>query len=436
MAAWASLANFASTGLGMLALIITVPMTLPYLGQERFGVWMTIASFAGMLSFMDLGVGNGLINRVAAARAAGDHSKLQVTIFHGLVVLALIGLAVAALLLPLSSLLPWSRLIKVTSPIATEEARKAVSIFVVLFAASIPIGGLQKIFQGLQSAWMVHLVKGLGSLLSVVLVYSLAREQAGSPELLLATYGVQTFIPLLLIAVVVKKRLVAMPAMNGAGWVSETRSLVHIGGLFFVLQIGALVGWGGDSLIASSLLGASEVSKFALVQRLFQFVTLPLMIINAPLWIAYADARARNDKVFIKRTLKKSLIGTACVAASASIAVVACSGYIFSYWTKDAIQIPYSLIFFYGIWIVFDATGNAFAMFLNGVGEIRSQVFCVCFFCFLALPLKLILVPQYGISMLVIVTIFSYVITVIFPYTTLFNKRIRLYLVADSQEAS
>ena len=73
MAAWASLVNFASTGLGMLALIITVPMTLPYLGPERFGIWMTVASFAGLLSFMDLGVGNGLINRIASvnARRAG-----------------------------------------------------------------------------------------------------------------------------------------------------------------------------------------------------------------------------------------------------------------------------------------------------------------------------------------------------------------------------
>lgn len=436
MAAWASLANFASTGLGMLALIITVPMTLPYLGQERFGVWMTVASFAAMLSFMDLGVGNGLVNRVSAAKATGDHSKLQFTIFHGLVVLTLIGLSVAALLLPLSSLLPWSRLIKVTSPVAADEARNAISIFVVLFAASIPIGGIQKIFQGLQRAWMVHLVRGLGSVLSVALVFYLAQEKAGSPELLLATYGVQTFMPLLLIAVVVRKKLINMPTMNAAGWISETKSLVHIGGLFFVLQIGTLVGWGGDSLIASSLLGASEVSKLALVQRLFQFVTLPLMIINAPLWSAYADARARNDKVFIKQTLKKSLIFTACIAAVMSITVISLSGYIFALWTKGAIQIPYSLIMYYGVWIVFDATGNAFAMFLNGVGEVRSQVFCVCFFCLLALPLKLLLVQRYGISMIILVTIISYIITVVIPYTTIFNKRIRLYLVVNSHETT
>lgn len=427
MAAWASIANFASTGLGMLALVVTVPMTLPYLGQERFGVWMTVASFAGILSFMDLGVGNGLINRVAAAKAAGDHYKLQFTIFHGLVVLVLIGLCVVTLLLPLSLLLPWNHLIKVTSPLASYEASKAISIFVILFAASIPIGGIQKIFQGLQCAWIVHLVKGVGSLLSVTLVYYLASKKAGSPELLLATYGVQTLMPLLLLTVVVKKRLIRITTMTRAVWISETKSVVHVGGLFFVLQIGTLVGWGGDSLIASSLLGASEVSRLALVQRFFQFVTLPLMIMNAPLWSAYADARSRNDKVFIKQTIKNSLGCTASVAVIMSITAISLSDYIFAYWTKGSIKIPFMLIIFYGIWAVFEATGTAFSMFLNGVGEIRSQVYCVIMFCVLALPLKLYLVPRYGISVLILATIISYIFATVIPYLTIFYNRIGYY---------
>ena len=429
MAALASLANFASTGLGMLALIITVPMTLPYLGQERFGVWMTVASFASVLSFMDLGVGNGLINRVAAAKATGDPIKLKFTIFHGLVLLLLIGMAVATLLIPVSSLLPWSSLIKVSSPAATEEARKAVSIFVILFAASIPLGGLQKIYQGLQRAWIVHIVKGIGSLLSLALVYHLAQKKAGSPELLLATFGVQTFMPLLLFFILLKDRLIAIPTNKiiRISWISESKALIQIGGLFFVLQIGALIGWGGDSLIASSLLGAAEVSKLALVQRLFLFVSLPLSIMNAPLWSAYADARARNDKLFIRQTLRKSLVCTAFLAILISTTVVLFSGNIFTYWTKGAVRIPAELVVFFGIWTVFEATGNAFAMFLNGVGEVRSQVFCVSLFCLLSLPFKLLLVQRYGVSVIILVTIVAYIATTVIPHTTLFNKRIRLY---------
>jgi O-antigen/teichoic acid export membrane protein len=290
------------------------------------------------------------------------------------------------------------------------------------------MGGLQKIFQGLQSAWIVYLIKGLGSLLSVALVFYLAQEKAGPPELLLATYGVQTFMPLLLLAVTWKRKLICLPAMNGAVWIFETKALLHIGGLFFVLQIGTLIGWGGDSLIASSLLGASEVSKLALVQRLFQFVTLPLMIINAPLWSAYADAHARNDKKFIKNTLKKSLILTLSISIITSAVVTALASCIFDLWTRGSIIVPLKLVLYYSIWAVLEATGSAFAMFLNGIGEIRIQLFFVSLFCMFALPLKFILVSNYGLPAIILATIISYIISHLIPIAFIFNRRIRHHI--------
>lgn len=423
MAAWASLVNFASTGLGMLALIITVPMTLPYLGPERFGIWMTVASFAGLLSFMDLGVGNGLINRIASVNATGDRQKLQFVVVHGLILLTLIGLIVGMLLMLLTELLPWDRLIKVTSPAAIEEARRAVSIFILLFAASIPINGIQKIYQGLQRAWMVHLFRAIGSVLALALVYHLARGKAGIPNLLLATFGVQTFVPLALFLKLLKDGLIKFPAMaSGMGWIAETRSLLHIGGLFFVLQIGTLIGSGGDALIVSSLLGVSEVSKLALVQRLFLFVTLPLGIINVPLWSAYADARERGDKPFIRRTLKKSMLFTATTAVVISVTISTLSQGVFNYWTKGTLNVPLSLVVLYGIWAVFESTGSAFAMFLNGAGVIRIQVLIVTLFCILTLPAKLYFVPKYGLNSIIIIAVLSYLLTVILPYMLLFPR--------------
>src|SRR5437879_5520509 len=87
LAAWAAAGNFLSTLLGLLAILITVPLTLPYLGEERFGVWMTIASLAATLSFLDLGIGNALINHVASASAANDPPRLRQAISRGLLLL-------------------------------------------------------------------------------------------------------------------------------------------------------------------------------------------------------------------------------------------------------------------------------------------------------------------------------------------------------------
>ena len=45
MAAWSVVANVLSKGMSLTVIVMSVSLTLPYLGAERFGVWMTISSF-------------------------------------------------------------------------------------------------------------------------------------------------------------------------------------------------------------------------------------------------------------------------------------------------------------------------------------------------------------------------------------------------------
>ena len=52
--------------------LITVPLALKYLGNERFGLWMAVSSVLAMASFADLGVGNGVLNTVTTAYGKDD----------------------------------------------------------------------------------------------------------------------------------------------------------------------------------------------------------------------------------------------------------------------------------------------------------------------------------------------------------------------------
>src|SRR4051794_27682018 len=45
--------------------LITVPLTISYLGTEEYGLWMTISAAIGFFVFADLGIGSGVLNAVA-----------------------------------------------------------------------------------------------------------------------------------------------------------------------------------------------------------------------------------------------------------------------------------------------------------------------------------------------------------------------------------
>jgi O-antigen/teichoic acid export membrane protein len=184
-----------------------------------------------------------------------------------------------------------------------------------------------------------------------------------------------------------------------------------------------IAGWGADSLIIASVLGATQVAVYNVTQRLFQFVTQPLLMMNSPLWASYADAGFRGDTNFIRKTLKKSLLISAGVTFLLGGSLVIGSKYIFSLWTNGAISAPSSFVLSFFVWTLCYTVGDAFAMFMNGCGIIKPQVLSAIFFTILVVPLKITLIHA-GLEYIIISTIISYIIATPLFYWAVSKKEI------------
>jgi len=432
LAALSILANVLGRGVGMVVMVLGVSWTVPYLGAERFGVWITIASFATMLAFLDLGTGNALTNHVAKCAAKQDADGVRWAISGGLGFLAIIGLVVGTGLTSFAAVLPWDRLVKSNQPLVTEEARQAAIWFGVLFGVNIFASGVQKVFAGLQRGFEAHAATAIGSLLSLGGLWVCTSQHAGIPTLLFVTLGSQVLSAMGLLAVLVRRGQFSWNAV-ACKTRSEGGKLMKVSSLFLVLQLGVMLGWGADSLIVSSTLGAAQVAVYGITQRLLQFVSIPLSMLNSPLWAAYADAYARGDSDFMRRTLRKSLTVTLILAVLGIGMVSLVAQPVIAHWTKGNVVVPQNFLLVFSLWTVLEATGNAFAMFLNGCGIIRPQVSSVLFFCVLATPLKFLLAAHQGLTGVMLATIVCYLITVVLLYTTLFRSTINDALHAASR---
>ncbi len=425
LALWSVIANVGSKGITMAVMVLSVSMTLPYLGAERFGVWMTIASLVGMLVFLDLGVGNALINTVAAAAAKAqtstDPAPLAQTIGGGLGLLFFVGILASALLAVLAAVLPWADIIKVNDPLITPEIQSAMFVFAGLFGINLFSSGVLRVFAGLQRAFEAHLASVLASLVSLAALFYVAGNQGSITQLLLATLGCQSTAGLFLLLLLKHRRQVQLAGLGKA--IQDGKgALLRSGGLFLVLQLGAMVGWGADSLIISSTLGAAQVAAYSVTQRLFQFVSVPLSIVNAPLWAAYANANASGDLRFIRRTLQKSLLITSISATLAGAILFGLGQQLLTLWTGGVISVPPELILVFAIWTLCEAMGNALAMMLNGCGIVREQVITVLTLTTLALPAKVFFVLHFGVVGMMAVYVFLYLATVCLFYGLVYRK--------------
>jgi O-antigen/teichoic acid export membrane protein len=164
LAAYTTAANIVSKSLSLVVLYVSVPLTIHYLGTERFGIWMTLASLIGFLGFLDFGIGSSLLNQVAYSAAKEPRERLRRLITHGLLLLTGLGIVLMAFLLCAARFSRLEGLFNVSNNVDPNELRTAAYTLAILIGLSLPIVGLQRVLWGLQRAFVYHFLVAAGSL--------------------------------------------------------------------------------------------------------------------------------------------------------------------------------------------------------------------------------------------------------------------------------
>ena len=411
--------------LGMVAALVSIPLALGYLGDERFGIWSTLSSLMVALQFADLGIGNGIINRVAEAHGRGDRAAIRGYLSSGLLALLAIA-AVLGLLLPVVVLLvPWAQVFRLSDAVAVDEVRPAVAAFMACIALAIPLGVVQRVQIGLQRGFVANLWQCASNVLSLLAIWAATHLQLGLPWLVLALLAAPLLTALgngLLFFSVVERDLrpglasVAAPAI---------RKLLSTGGAFLVLQVAIAVLIHSDSIIIASALGAAEVAAYAVPEKLFSIVSLLLATVLIPLWPAYGEAIARHDMAWVTRTLRRSLSMAVGLSVLASSLLVAAGPFLIDLWVGGAVQPSMPLLLVLAVWKVLESAGLALAMFLNGAGLIRLQVYSACLMAAAALVAKPWLVREIGIVGAPLATAVIYLMLTLLPFSLMLPGLVR-----------
>ena len=397
--------------------LITVPLTLKYLGNERFGLWMTISSVLAMAAFADFGVGNGVLNTVAKAFGKDDMEGVRKSVSSGFAVLNTIAVLLLLSFFSIYRFVNWANFFRVYSPEARMEAGPALAVFAVCFALNISMDVVQRVQLGLQQGYRYGLWLMCGSVTGFIGVLTGIWFHVSLPVLVIAIAGA----PIL---------ATALNAIHFFGFVRPdlrpSRELVSrdvisqiakLGGLFFVLQVVGAVSFSADNFIIARTLGALNVPEYAIPQRMFGIIAMMSSMLVAPLWPAYGEALSRGHMKWVRHTLKTSLLLVLGATSAASFTLLLLSHRLIHWWVGSRIHPPFYLLVGIAVWTVLSCCGDALAMFMNGAAIIRIQLLVATVFGVVCLAAKIISIHLYGISGIPWATLFSYTVTVVLPYS-------------------
>jgi O-antigen/teichoic acid export membrane protein len=406
-AAITAASSIGAKGLAGVINLVSIPLTLHYLGPERFGLWMTIASLQTIFAFADFGLGNGVLNTVAEAYGRGDLPFAFQAIRSAFALQACVAAVLLGLFWLASSYIDWPAALHVSGSVAVREARPAILIFATLFFARSVLQVIQQAQYGLQTGYIANAWTAVGNTAALIGLYVAASDHASVPILCLVVSGCPVASNLLNACWWLSTRLRSQPHRTTT---LESKwhilcSMMKVGLLFFLLQVGAALYYGVDPVIVNQVLGSAAVATLAVVQKPFDMLSILLLLLMQPLWPAYREAIASGDIQWVRSTFRRALAVAGFVAVFFALLMGIEGRQLIALWAGSDVHPSEALILAYCAAHIFSATQTPLSFFLNGLGKIRFQLLLSTPVIFLSIVLKVVLTSRLGLAIIPLTTV-------------------------------
>ena len=101
-------------GLSILVSLLLIPITLDYVNSETYGIWLTLSSIVSWISFFDIGINNGLKNRLTEALANNNSHLGKIYVSTTYAMLTIIFVPLLFVLLLIIPNLNWASILNIT----------------------------------------------------------------------------------------------------------------------------------------------------------------------------------------------------------------------------------------------------------------------------------------------------------------------------------
>lgn len=359
--------------IGLLTSLVIVPVTIHYLNNEVYGVWMTITSVLYWITTFDIGLGNGMRNYLTEALSRGDSALGRSYISTTLTLLSLIALAMGAVLLyPLLSI-DFNGFFN-TNAVSGSELRDAVAIAVGFTLMNFVLKNIGFVFVAMQKYALNDLLGISGNVVSLLIIYILTKVTSGSLVLVVMAYTMTSCAIYVLAAVPLFARHPELRPSLKCFDRNLSRRIVGKGLGFFVIQISScLVIFGAANFFITQSCGPAAVTTYNIAYKFFNLLVIGYTIILAPMWNAYTDAYVKGDMQWIRSTFRKALLFWGASVVGGLVMLVVCRLF-YRLWVGDMVEVPLSVSASTLAYICFFNLNNCATFLINGLNKIFVQI--------------------------------------------------------------
>lgn len=399
-------------GLNIFTSLALVSVSLQYLGVELYGVWSTLISLLAWSKLFDVGIGNGLRNKLTEALAQDNQELAKSYVSTAYVSLNILSFLALLVLGIGGALVNWAELLNVHT--MTPRTLYLTFLITLIFTIlNFSTGLISSVCAALQQSSLLVLNQWLSNFFALLLLLSINLLPYKSIILLAVVYGSALVLPNFLISFQVFRRHRALIPSLAAFEKFIVRDILSLGFKFFIIQIAVLIYSTTDKLVITHFLGPQYVTEYDLVCRLFVLPGIITGTINSSLWSGYTDAYNRGDKEWIKKIISK-LVASIPVYSCLTFFLILVAEPIIYVWSSQKINVSFLLVVLFSINAVMSYCISIFNNVLTGIEKINLATFIAIIGAIVNLFLSITLARFLGLSGVVIGTIVASIAPIIF----------------------
>ena len=370
------IANFLLKACSGIITLMLVPLTLACLGEYSNGVWLTISSALLLVDNLDIGLGNGLRNKLTELVASEKWNEAKVAVSSTFVLLIAIILPVMTLLIIVIDTSDMYSILNIQQK-SLPGLDKVLVVCVVLFCSTFIMKFIGNIYLGMQLPAVSNFLATGGHPLILLGTYFMYANGVHS---LMWIAVLNMSVPLLMYALAYPytfyvKYTYMRPSILSFSW-TMARGLFSTGILFFLNQVASAVVLFSSNILISRWFDPSMVTPYQIAYRYFSVPFLVFTVINAPNWSATADAYQRKDMEWIRRSVRR-MNRVLFIFLLAIIVMVLLSKTIYAFWIGGNVEISTLMTICVGIYMYVMMVSLAYCYYLNGVGALKLQLRCM-----------------------------------------------------------
>lgn len=389
------LGSYLIKGLALLISFFTLPAYILYFNDNNvLGIWFTLLSIIQWILIFDLGLGNGLRNKIVPFIIAKDYQSIKKYISSSYFILGIISIIASLIGLPLIFLLDWNNILNISSDIISNSILR-ITIFVSFLGVVIQFF-LKTIISVLHAMKKVALSNFLVLLSSIfTLTYVLLFNTNDISTNLVNLAYVQLFtmnIPLFIATIIIftYKLKLSKPSFRHVDK-KICKDVVKLGGYFFYIQITLLVINLTNEFFITWLYGPSHVVEYLVYYRLFYLSVTFFSLLSNPLWSEVSELYFKRQIERIKLIYRK-LIVIIIMSIIGNLFILIFLQLIIDLWLgENSISVNY----YYGILFVAFSTVTIFNMslsiFANAINELKTQIVIFSIGMIVKIPIILLL---------------------------------------------